>query len=171
MACDVVCAWLHSAGVRYDVALAHPFTGGVDWTAVAPGNGGQISRTLSQSVMTRSKCSPRNSSQDLLRTPSGSSRKRTREQPGRYPACVEACPVGARKFGNVLAYGTAVTLPVDINSNAATIAQIAAISVSLTVQSPNRDVEAGVFPRSNVQTTVWLNNCSGAATGQTNSCQ
>ena len=26
--------------------------------------------------------------------------QRTRE--GRYPACVEACPVGARKFGNLL---------------------------------------------------------------------
>jgi molybdopterin-containing oxidoreductase family iron-sulfur binding subunit len=28
--------------------------------------------------------------------------QRTREQPGRYPACLEACPVGARKFGNLL---------------------------------------------------------------------
>ena len=26
--------------------------------------------------------------------------QRTRE--GRYPACVEVCPVGARKFGNLL---------------------------------------------------------------------
>jgi len=28
--------------------------------------------------------------------------QRTREVPGRYPACEEACPVGARKFGNLL---------------------------------------------------------------------
>lgn len=28
--------------------------------------------------------------------------QRTREQPGRYTACVEICPVGARKFGNLL---------------------------------------------------------------------
>jgi len=28
--------------------------------------------------------------------------QRTREQPGRYPACEEICPVGARKFGNML---------------------------------------------------------------------
>ncbi|MEF9425935.1 MAG: 4Fe-4S dicluster domain-containing protein [Candidatus Mariimomonas ferrooxydans] len=28
--------------------------------------------------------------------------QRVRETPGRYPACVEICPVGARKFGNLL---------------------------------------------------------------------
>jgi molybdopterin-containing oxidoreductase family iron-sulfur binding subunit len=28
--------------------------------------------------------------------------QRTRELEGRYPACVEVCPVGARKFGNLL---------------------------------------------------------------------
>jgi len=28
--------------------------------------------------------------------------QRTREQPGKYPACVEVCPTGTRKFGNLL---------------------------------------------------------------------
>ena len=28
--------------------------------------------------------------------------QRTRERDGKYPACVEVCPVGARKFGNLL---------------------------------------------------------------------
>jgi Fe-S-cluster-containing dehydrogenase component len=28
--------------------------------------------------------------------------QRVRQEKGRYPACVEACPVGARKFGNLL---------------------------------------------------------------------
>jgi hypothetical protein len=33
---DVVCGWLRSAGYSYDVALARPFRGGVDWRAVDP---------------------------------------------------------------------------------------------------------------------------------------
>ena len=36
MAQDVVCAWLHDAGHEFDVALAAPFTGGVDWQTVDP---------------------------------------------------------------------------------------------------------------------------------------
>jgi prepilin-type N-terminal cleavage/methylation domain-containing protein len=67
--------------------------------------------------------------------------------------------------------GSSVTLPVDINNNAATMAQIAAIGVSLTVRAENRDLENRQRPQTNVQTTIWLSNCSGAATGQSNSCQ
>ena len=33
---DLVCKWLDSSGCSYDVALAKPFQGGVDWEAVDP---------------------------------------------------------------------------------------------------------------------------------------
>lgn len=33
---DVLCARLRRAGIPYDVALAHPFAGGVDWRTVCP---------------------------------------------------------------------------------------------------------------------------------------
>jgi hypothetical protein len=33
---DLVCVWLVQAGVLYDVALAPPFSGGVDWQTVNP---------------------------------------------------------------------------------------------------------------------------------------
>ncbi len=33
---DVVCDWLGEAGMPFDVALAPPFQGGVDWSAVEP---------------------------------------------------------------------------------------------------------------------------------------
>lgn len=36
MACEVACEWLKSAGREYDVALAPPFKGGVDWRSVDP---------------------------------------------------------------------------------------------------------------------------------------
>jgi hypothetical protein len=36
MAKDVVCEWLSEAGHAFDVALAHPFSGGVDWRTVEP---------------------------------------------------------------------------------------------------------------------------------------
>jgi hypothetical protein len=36
MARDLACQWLEAAGYSYDVALAPPFTGGVDWRLVDP---------------------------------------------------------------------------------------------------------------------------------------
>jgi Polysaccharide pyruvyl transferase len=36
LARDVACAWLERAGRRYDVAVAPPFTGGVDWRSADP---------------------------------------------------------------------------------------------------------------------------------------
>lgn len=35
---DLVCEWLEHAGLSYDVALAPPFSGGVDWRSVDPTN-------------------------------------------------------------------------------------------------------------------------------------
>lgn len=35
---DVVCDWLSQAGCPYDVAVAPPFIGGVNWTSVDPGS-------------------------------------------------------------------------------------------------------------------------------------
>ena len=36
MACELACEWLKTAGHGYDVALAAPFKGGVDWRSVDP---------------------------------------------------------------------------------------------------------------------------------------
>ncbi|MDZ8024541.1 MAG: polysaccharide pyruvyl transferase family protein [Nostoc sp. DedQUE11] len=36
MARDIVCEWIEKAGYAYDVALAPPFVGGVDWRLVDP---------------------------------------------------------------------------------------------------------------------------------------
>jgi hypothetical protein len=42
LARDVACEWLRAAGREYDVALAAPFAGGVDWRAVDPGDYDQV---------------------------------------------------------------------------------------------------------------------------------
>ena len=36
MARDLTCAWLEEAGFPYDIALAKPFVGGVDWKTIDP---------------------------------------------------------------------------------------------------------------------------------------
>jgi hypothetical protein len=36
MARDLVCEWIENAGHAYDIALAPPFVGGVDWRSVEP---------------------------------------------------------------------------------------------------------------------------------------
>ncbi|MGE0406871.1 MAG: prepilin-type N-terminal cleavage/methylation domain-containing protein [Candidatus Korobacteraceae bacterium] len=74
-------------------------------------------------------------------------------------------------FRAFTANGTAVTLPVDINSSPVALTSIAAVQVSMTVRSPVVDVQTGQRPGTNLQTTIWLSNCSGATTGQTRSCQ
>jgi len=39
--------------------------------------------------------------------------QRTREMDGKYPACVEVCPVGARKFGNLLDPGSEIRYVIE----------------------------------------------------------
>ena len=68
-------------------------------------------------------------------------------------------------------YNNPVTLPVDFNTNAATMATISTIKVVLTAQSPYADLKTGQRPSVTLASTVRINNCSQAAAGQTMSCQ
>lgn len=63
------------------------------------------------------------------------------------------------------------TLPIDFNSNANELANINEIKVVITAQSPYLDPKTGVKPSVTMVSTVKLNNCSQAASGQTFSCQ
>ncbi len=42
MARDLACRWLEEAGVTYEIAVAPPFSGGVDWRTVDPGSYSQV---------------------------------------------------------------------------------------------------------------------------------
>src|SRR3954467_11875448 len=42
LARDVACGWLRDAGRDFDVALAPPFSGGVDWRAVDPADYSEV---------------------------------------------------------------------------------------------------------------------------------
>lgn len=64
-----------------------------------------------------------------------------------------------------------ITLPVDFDSNGATLASINTIKVVITAQSKFIDPKTGVAPSVTMVSTVRLNNCSQAASGQAMSCQ
>jgi prepilin-type N-terminal cleavage/methylation domain-containing protein len=66
---------------------------------------------------------------------------------------------------------SSVTLPVDFNNNSTDIASVNEIKVVITAQSPYVDPKTGVKPSVTMVSTVKLNNCSQAASGQTFSCQ
>ncbi len=66
---------------------------------------------------------------------------------------------------------TAVALPVDFDNNATDIANINEIKVVITAQSKYIDVKTGVKPSVTMVSTVRLNNCSQATSGQAMSCQ
>ena len=69
------------------------------------------------------------------------------------------------------ANNNAITLPVDFDSNGSTIANIYTIKVVITAQSKYIDTKTGVAPSVTMVSTVRLNNCSQAASGQAMSCQ
>lgn len=67
--------------------------------------------------------------------------------------------------------GNLITLPVDINSNATTMAQIRSIKVTMTIQSSTMDFKTRTYPITTLVSAVDLDNCSQAAASQTMSCQ
>jgi hypothetical protein len=67
--------------------------------------------------------------------------------------------------------GTPLTLPIDFNNNPATIASVDTIKVMLTVESGTRDPRTFLKPIDTLISTVRLNNCSSAASGQFLSCR
>lgn len=66
---------------------------------------------------------------------------------------------------------TQVTLPVDFDNNATDISNINEIKVVITAQSKYIDAKTGVKPSVTMVSTVRLNNCSQATSGQAMSCQ
>jgi len=68
------------------------------------------------------------------------------------------------------ATGTPLTLPLNFNSDGATIAGIDTIQAVLTVQSTFIDPQTRVHPIETLAITVKLNNCSLAAPTQAMSC-
>jgi prepilin-type N-terminal cleavage/methylation domain-containing protein len=62
------------------------------------------------------------------------------------------------------------TLPLDYNSNAATIAGLDTIQAVLSLQAATVDPKTHTKPTTSLVTTVRLNNCSLAATAQPASC-
>jgi prepilin-type N-terminal cleavage/methylation domain-containing protein len=66
--------------------------------------------------------------------------------------------------------GTPVTLPVNFNSNASTVAGIDTVQAVLTVESKFFDPQTKVKPLSTLNISVKLNNCSLAANTQAMSC-
>jgi prepilin-type N-terminal cleavage/methylation domain-containing protein len=67
--------------------------------------------------------------------------------------------------------GTPVTLPIDFTNDASTIAAVDTVRAVLTIQSEYTDPETNEQPISTLVTTVRLNNCSQAKTGQSMSCR
>jgi hypothetical protein len=70
------------------------------------------------------------------------------------------------------AYNSAVlqALPLNFNSNAATIAALDTIQAVLSLEAATIDPKTHTKPSTSLVTTLRLNNCSQAASGQQTSC-
>jgi prepilin-type N-terminal cleavage/methylation domain-containing protein len=69
-------------------------------------------------------------------------------------------------------FGNAITLPIDIDNNASTVASVKTIQVSLTVASTSSvDPKTGQPLEADVASTVQIVNCSMATTGASLTCQ
>jgi prepilin-type N-terminal cleavage/methylation domain-containing protein len=70
------------------------------------------------------------------------------------------------------AYNSTVaqTLPKDFNANASTLAAIDTVQAVLSLQATTIDPKTRTKPATSLVTTVRLNNCSLAASGQQTSC-
>jgi Tfp pilus assembly protein PilW len=66
--------------------------------------------------------------------------------------------------------GTAQTLPINFSANADTIASLDTIKAVLSLQGASIDPKTHQKPATSLVTTVRLNNCSLAASGQQTSC-
>jgi len=67
--------------------------------------------------------------------------------------------------------GTALPLPIDFDASPAILASVDTIKVMLTVESAVRDPKGLVTPVATLVSTVRLNNCSSAISGQFMSCE
>jgi prepilin-type N-terminal cleavage/methylation domain-containing protein len=67
--------------------------------------------------------------------------------------------------------GTPLTLPIDFNNDPTAITSVDTIKVMLTVESDTRDPRTSLKPMETLISTVRLNNCSSAASGQFLSCR
>lgn len=66
---------------------------------------------------------------------------------------------------------SSVTLPVDFDNNATDIANINELKIIIQAQSNFIDLKSGIKPSVTMVSTVKLNNCSAATSGQAMSCQ
>jgi len=95
---------------------------------------------------------------------------------GQTPATYEVEVQGVQNTNIFSAFlhgatGTPVALPVNFNADGSTIANIDTIEAVLTIKSNHVDAQTLKNPTTSLISTIRLNNCSQADSGQDMSCQ